>query len=124
MIWISADVILIRTRMIQATGGIDCLHDRAGLEAVILTPLQSFAGEDFYPSDLAKIARIGYGLASNHAFIDGNKRIGAMMTQLLPIIHRSGQLHDLHDGKDDDFPAESHGFIPWCLTPGYEASLY
>ncbi|MBQ2661182.1 MAG: type II toxin-antitoxin system death-on-curing family toxin [Clostridia bacterium] len=24
-----------------------------------------------------------YGLAANHAFIDGNKRIGAMMTQLL-----------------------------------------
>ncbi|WP_368233551.1 type II toxin-antitoxin system death-on-curing family toxin [Anaerotruncus rubiinfantis] len=30
-----------------------------------------------------KIARIGYGLAANHAFIDGNKRIGAMITQLL-----------------------------------------
>ena len=30
-----------------------------------------------------KIARIGFGLASNHAFIDGNKRIGAMVTQLL-----------------------------------------
>ena len=32
---------------------------------------------------LEKIARLGYGLAANHAFIDGNKRIGAMMTQLL-----------------------------------------
>ena len=28
-------------------------------------------------------ARREYGLASNHAFIDGNKRIGAMVTQLL-----------------------------------------
>ena len=33
--------------------------------------------------DIEKIARIGFGLASNHAFIDGNKRIGAMVTQLL-----------------------------------------
>lgn len=29
------------------------------------------------------ILSIGFGLASNHAFIDGNKRIGAMVTQLL-----------------------------------------
>ena len=44
---------------------------------------QSFAGEDLFPSDIEKIARLGYGLAANHAFIDGNKRIGAMLTQLL-----------------------------------------
>ena len=30
-----------------------------------------------------KIARLGYGLTANHAFIDGNKRIGAMLVQLL-----------------------------------------
>ena len=29
------------------------------------------------------VRSIGFGLASNHAFIDGNKRIGAMVTQLL-----------------------------------------
>ena len=65
------------------TGGIDGLRDRAGLEAAIAAPLQSFGGEDLFPTDIEKIARIGFGLASNHAFIDGNKRIGAMVTQLL-----------------------------------------
>ena len=45
--------------------------------------IQSFGGEDLFPTDIEKIARIGFGLASNHAFIDGNKRIGAMVTQLL-----------------------------------------
>lgn len=53
------------------------------LEAAIAAPLQSFGGEDLFPTDIEKIARIGFGLASNHAFIDGNKRIGAMVTQLL-----------------------------------------
>lgn len=62
---------------------IDGLRDRAGLEAAIAAPLQSFGGEDLFPTDIEKIARIGFGLASNHAFIDGNKRIGAMVTQLL-----------------------------------------
>ena len=84
MIWIEAeDVILIHSRIIQATGGIDGLRDRASLEAALAAPLQSYAGQDFFPSDIEKIARLGYGLAANHAFIDGNKRIGAMMTQLL-----------------------------------------
>ena len=84
MIWIEVeDVILIHGRIIQATGGIDGLRDRASLEAALAAPLQSFAGEDLFPSDIEKIARLGYGLAANHAFIDGNKRIGAMLTQLL-----------------------------------------
>lgn len=84
MIWVTADdVILIHSRIIQTTGGIEGLRDRAGLEAAIASPLQSFGGVDLFPSDIEKIARIGFGLASNHAFLDGNKRIGAMMTQLL-----------------------------------------
>ncbi|NCE64658.1 type II toxin-antitoxin system death-on-curing family toxin [Pseudoflavonifractor sp. 524-17] len=84
MIWIEVeDVILIHSRIIQVTGGIDGLRDRASLEATLAAPLQSFTGEDLFPSDIEKIARLGYGLAANHAFIDGNKRIGAMLTQLL-----------------------------------------
>ena len=84
MIWVTAeDVILIHSRIIQTTGGIEGLRDRAGLEAAIAAPLQSFGGKDLFPSDIEKIARIGFGLATNHAFLDGNKRIGAMMTQLL-----------------------------------------
>ena len=70
MIWVTAeDVIAIHSRIIQVTGEIDGLRDRAGLEAAIAASFQS--------------SRAGFGLASNHAFIDGNKRIGAMITQLL-----------------------------------------
>lgn len=84
MIWVTAeDVVAIHSRIIQVSGGIDGLRDRAGLEAAIAAPLQSFGGEDLFPTDIEKIARIGFGLASNHAFIDGNRRIGAMVTQLL-----------------------------------------
>lgn len=84
MIWVTAeDVVAIHSRIIQVSGGIDGLRDRAGLEAAIAASLQSFGGEDLFPTDIEKIARIGFGLASNHAFIDGNKRIGAMVTQLL-----------------------------------------
>lgn len=102
MIWISAeDVILIHSRVIQGSGGLDGLRDSAGLEAAIAAPMQTFDGQELYPSDIEKIARLGFGLASNHAFVDGNKRIGAMMTQLLvkwngyDLALRSGELAEM-----------------------------
>ena len=102
MIWISAeDVILIHSRVIEGSGGSDGLRDRDGLEAAVSAPMQTFDGKELYPTDLEKIARLGFGLASNHAFVDGNKRIGAMMTQLLlkwngyDLTLRSGELADM-----------------------------
>lgn len=84
MIWVTADdVVMIHSRIIQATGGINGLRDQSLLEAAIAAPLQSFDGEELFPTDVEKIARVGFGLASNHAFLDGNKRIGAMVVQLL-----------------------------------------
>ena len=102
MIWISAeDVILIHSRVIEGSGGLDGLRDRDGLEAAVSAPMQTFDGKELYPTDLEKIARLGLGLASNHAFVDGNKRIGAMMTQLLlkwngyDLTLRSGELAEM-----------------------------
>ena len=84
MIWVTVDdVIAIHRLIIQKTGGLDGVRDQNGLESAINAPLQSFDGVDLFPTDVEKIARLGFGLASNHAFVDGNKRIGAMMTQLL-----------------------------------------
>ena len=68
MIWISAeDVILIHSRVIEGSGGLDGLRDRDGLEAAVSAPMQTFDGKELYPTDLDKIARLGFGLASTHA---------------------------------------------------------
>lgn len=114
MIWITADdVIQIHSRVIQRSGGMDGLRDRASLEAAVSAPMQSFGGQDFYPTTVEKIARLGYGLASNHAFVDGNKRIGAMMTQLLlkwngfQMSLRSGELADMFIAIADGSAKES-----------------
>lgn len=102
MIWISAeDILLIHSRVIEGSGGLDGLRDSAGLEAAIAAPMQTFDGQELYPSDIEKIARLGFGLASNHAFVDGNKRISAIMTQLLlkwngyDLTLRTGELADM-----------------------------
>lgn len=122
MIWITADdVIQIHSRVIQRSGGMDGLRDRASLEAAISAPMQSFGGQDLYPTTVEKIARLGYGLASNHAFVDGNKRIGAMMTQLLlkwngfQMSLRSGELADMFIAIADGSAKESD-LLAWIQT--------
>jgi death-on-curing family protein len=119
MIWITADdVIQIHSRVIQRSGGMDGLRDRASLEAAVSAPMQSFGGQDLYPTTVEKIARLGYGLASNHAFVDGNKRIGAMMTQLLlkwngfQMSLRSGELADMFIAIADG-SAEESDLLDW-----------
>ena len=121
MIWVSADdVIKIHSRVIQTTGGIDGLRDRAGLEAAIAAPLQTFGGEELFKTDIEKIARIGYGLAANHAFIDGNKRIGAMMTQLLlmwngyRLVLAQGELADMFIAIADG-TADEGDLLSWII---------
>ena len=122
MIWITADdVIQIHSRVIQRSGGMDGLRDRAGLEAAISAPMQSFGGQDLYPTTVEKIARLGYGLASNHAFVDGNKRIGAMMTQLslkwngFQMSLNSGELADMFIAIADGSAKESD-LLAWIQT--------
>ena len=46
MIWISVeDVILIHSRVIEGSGGLDGLRDRSGLEAAVFAPMQTLMGK-------------------------------------------------------------------------------
>lgn len=122
MIWISAeDILLIHSRVIEGSGGLDGLRDRNGLEAAIAAPMQTFDGQELYPSDIEKIARLGFGLASNHAFVDGNKRISAMMTQLLlkwngyNLTLRTGELADMFIAIADG-TAKEKDLLDWVYA--------
>lgn len=122
MIWISAeDTLLIHSRVIEGSGGLDGLRDRNGLEAAIAAPMQTFDGQELYPSDIEKIARLGFGLASNHAFVDGNKRISAMMTQLLlkwngyDLTLRTGELADMFIAIADG-TAKEKDLLDWVYA--------
>jgi death-on-curing protein len=72
-----AQAIKLHSRLTAKTGGIDGVRDEALLESALQAPFQSFAGKALYPALLQKAARLGGGLVKNHAFLDGNKRIGA-----------------------------------------------
>lgn len=53
------------------------MRDEGLLDSALNAPFQGFGDVDNFPSLQQKGARLGCGLICNHAFIDGNKRIGA-----------------------------------------------
>lgn len=69
-------ILMLHSMLISNSGGMDGLRDEGLLDSAINTPLQTFGGQDLYPSILEKAARLGYGLIHSHPFVDGNKRIG------------------------------------------------
>ena len=69
-------VLLLHQIMAEATGGSAGVLDDALLESAIESAYATFDGQELYPSKEEKAARLGFSLISNHAFVDGNKRIG------------------------------------------------
>jgi prophage maintenance system killer protein len=54
--------------------------------------MQTFDGKDLYPGLEEKAAHLLYFLVKNHAFVDGNKRIGAAL--FLWFLEKNEALHD------------------------------
>lgn len=69
-------VLLLHQLIAQETGGSVGVRDEGLLESALETAFSGFGGQEFYPTKEKKGARLGYNLISNHAFVDGNKRIG------------------------------------------------
>ena len=77
MISFSKDkVLLLHQLMAEATGGSVGLRDEGLLDSALEGVFAGFGDQEFYPTKEEKGARLGYTLISNHAFVDGNKRIG------------------------------------------------
>ena len=69
-------VLLLHQVMAEATGGSVGVRDEGLLDSALEGIFAGFGDQEFYPTREEKGARLGYTLISNHAFIDGNKRIG------------------------------------------------
>ena len=67
---------LLHQLLAEATGGSVGVRDEGLLDSALESAFSGFGDREFYPSKEEKGARLGYVLISNHAFVDGNKRIG------------------------------------------------
>ncbi len=77
MIKINKDKVLLLHQMIaQETGGAVGVRDIGLVESALNNAYATFGGEELYKTKEEKAASLGFSLISNHAFVDGNKRIG------------------------------------------------
>lgn len=69
-------ILALHKLLTDETGGDPSLRDRGLLDSALCSAYQTFGGCELYPTVEEKAARIGFSLIANHAFVDGNKRIG------------------------------------------------
>ena len=67
---------LLHQLLWEESGGSVGLRDEGLLDSALESAFAGFGDTEFYPTKEEKAARLGYALISNHAFVDGNKRIG------------------------------------------------
>jgi death on curing protein len=79
------EVLELHRLALEQSGGLDGVRDLGGLESALAQPQMTFGGQDLYPGLAQKAAALGFSLVCNHAFVDGNKRVGhaAMETFLV-----------------------------------------
>jgi death-on-curing protein len=75
-------IVALQHELLAAFGGLAGIRDRGALEASVARPSMTFGGEDLYPEPAAKAAALMHSLVLNHAFVDGNKRVGAAAAEL------------------------------------------
>ncbi|MBR2742809.1 MAG: type II toxin-antitoxin system death-on-curing family toxin [Clostridia bacterium] len=88
-------VLLLHKLLAEATGGSVGVRDEGLLDSALESAFAGFGDKEFYPSKEEKGARLGFALISNHAFVDGNKRIGVYV--MLSFLEMNGIKIDCTD---------------------------
>lgn len=76
-------VLTLHEYVIERFGGASGVRDEGLLEAAITQPWQTFDGIDLYPTIEEKAARLCFEIVTQHPFVDGNKRTGALLLGVL-----------------------------------------
>ena len=77
-LFLSLDEVLeMHQQQIDRYGGSPGIRDSGGLQSALATPQATFGGEYLHSSIPAMAAAYLFHICQNHAFIDGNKRVGA-----------------------------------------------
>ena len=80
-------VLILHTKLILQFGGLDGIRDEDLLESALARPKNLKA----YGKNLTALhlgASLAFGIIQNHPFIDGNKRVGMVLCELM--LRKSG----------------------------------
>lgn len=104
MIWITKEqVIMMQQRILdryQNEYGLSGIKNEGSLDSALADPLQGGFGCEYHPSLVEKAATLGYSLIMNHAFHDGNKRIGALA--MITVLRLNGIKFSVSDRELSD----------------------
>ncbi len=91
------NVVVFHRKIIEKTGGSMGIRDKKLLDSALNRGFSTFDGEYLYKSDVEKISAITHSLISNHAFVDGNKRVGISIMLLLLKLNKIEITHSQDD---------------------------
>jgi len=81
------NVLEVHRRVIEEFGGDMGLRDRGLLESAVALPYASFGGTELHAEIPEKAGAYHFHLCSNHAFIDGNKRVAVAAAELFLLLN-------------------------------------
>lgn len=103
-------VLAIHSEVIAAHGGGEGLRSRELLESAIAAPQASMMGEPLITDPLEMAAAYLYYLCSNHAFVDGNKRVA--LATCLVVLSENGLL------KHEELPLREWETLTLAVAAG------
>jgi death-on-curing protein len=77
------EVLALHTWSLGAFGGSEGVLNINSLDSAVSQPMQSFSGQEAYPTIYEKAAALCHGIAMNHPFVDGNKRVAFAAMNIL-----------------------------------------
>lgn len=77
----------LHQRVLDETGGGSGVRDLGGLESAVAQPQMTFGGQELYPTLADKAAALGFSLAMNHVFVDGNKRVAHAAMEVFLVLN-------------------------------------
>jgi len=79
--------VALHRAILESSGGASGIRDLGALESALAQPRASFGGTDLHTSLHAKAAALGFSLAMNHVFVDGNKRVSHAAMEVFLILN-------------------------------------
>ena len=81
------EIVDLHRALIETSGGATGIRDLGMLESALAQPRATFGGADLHPTIAAKATALGFSLAMNHPFIDGNKRVAHAAMEVFLVLN-------------------------------------
>ena len=81
------EILRLQELVVRQSGGKPGVLNLGAIDSAVNQPRMSFGGEELYPTLAEKAAALGFSLARNHGFADGNKRIAHAALEVFLVLN-------------------------------------